>query len=292
MARNGETSILTNDGVKLVFERHGRLGGPAVVLIHGWSGEPAAAPACCLLLRPHVWFPAAPPLAGSRHYFDLNARPLANAGCTVYTYDQRFHGDSGRPSWVRRPCSHGTRSAVVAAAFLPGTAFASCGLSPRRHDVLSERRKPRPRLKPSACSSVLAAQRRLLTAQLPCACLPCAPGLPCGAPGCRPARPAGAAGLARRDSGGSAAGGPAGRVVCLACRSACPFLCSSLGREACTCACSRRIATIIGVALVTWHPALLPAKPSPALPALAPASLASHLCPLASFRSGPAWAWR
>lgn len=35
----GETSIVTNDGVKLVFERHGRLGGPAVVLIHGWSGE-------------------------------------------------------------------------------------------------------------------------------------------------------------------------------------------------------------------------------------------------------------
>ncbi|EFN51577.1 hypothetical protein CHLNCDRAFT_140070 [Chlorella variabilis] len=50
------TFITTTDGVKIAWERHGRLGGPVVVLVHGWSG--------------------------SRHYFDLNARPLANAGCT------------------------------------------------------------------------------------------------------------------------------------------------------------------------------------------------------------------
>ncbi|KAL4431472.1 hypothetical protein ABPG75_006728 [Micractinium tetrahymenae] len=67
------TSITTNDGVKLVYQRHGRLGGPVVVLVHGWSG--------------------------SQHYFDLNTRPLANQGLTVYTYDQRFHGESDKPSW-------------------------------------------------------------------------------------------------------------------------------------------------------------------------------------------------
>lgn len=44
------------------------------------------------------WWPF--PAAGSRHYFDLNARPLANAGCTVYTFDLRCHGESGRPSWA------------------------------------------------------------------------------------------------------------------------------------------------------------------------------------------------
>ena len=73
----GQQYVTTNDGVRLAWERHGRIGGPVVVLIHGWSG--------------------------SRHYWDLNARPLANRGCCVYTYDQRFHGDSDKPSWVRAP---------------------------------------------------------------------------------------------------------------------------------------------------------------------------------------------
>lgn len=42
----------------------------------------------------------------SRHYWDLNAPVLASKhGCTVYTYDQRFHGESDKPSWVRAvPC--------------------------------------------------------------------------------------------------------------------------------------------------------------------------------------------
>ena len=74
-AAAGQQYVTTNDGVKLAWERHGRIGGPVVVLIHGWSG--------------------------SRHYWDLNARPLANRGCCVYSYDQRFHGDSDKPSWVR-----------------------------------------------------------------------------------------------------------------------------------------------------------------------------------------------
>ena len=33
------TFITTTDGVKIAWERHGRLGGPVVVLVHGWSGE-------------------------------------------------------------------------------------------------------------------------------------------------------------------------------------------------------------------------------------------------------------
>jgi pimeloyl-ACP methyl ester carboxylesterase len=66
--------IITNDGVKLYYEQFGQShGGPTVVLVHGWSG--------------------------SRHYFDLNTRPLART-CRVVTYDQRFHGDSEKPQWV------------------------------------------------------------------------------------------------------------------------------------------------------------------------------------------------
>lgn len=71
--RDRDTHITTTDGVRLSYGRHGRLGGPVVVLVHGWSG--------------------------SQHYFDLNTRPLANQGCTVYTYDQRFHGESDKPTW-------------------------------------------------------------------------------------------------------------------------------------------------------------------------------------------------
>jgi non-heme chloroperoxidase len=64
--------VTTNDGVELVYEKFGSSSGPTVVLIHGWGG--------------------------SRHFYDSNARPIARA-CTVYTYDQRFHGESGKPSW-------------------------------------------------------------------------------------------------------------------------------------------------------------------------------------------------
>ena len=64
--------IRTNDGIDLKYERFGSHGGPVVVLIHGWSG--------------------------SRHYWDLNVRPIART-CQVITYDQRFHGDSGKPQW-------------------------------------------------------------------------------------------------------------------------------------------------------------------------------------------------
>lgn len=64
-------TITTNDGIELHYERFGSH-GPVVVLIHGWSG--------------------------SRHYWDLNVRPIART-CQVITFDLRHHGDSGKPQW-------------------------------------------------------------------------------------------------------------------------------------------------------------------------------------------------
>lgn len=36
-----QTFVTTNDGVRLVYQRYGRpaLGGPVIVLVHGWSGS-------------------------------------------------------------------------------------------------------------------------------------------------------------------------------------------------------------------------------------------------------------
>jgi len=64
-------SVTTNDGVTLAYERCGT-SGPAVVLVHGWGA--------------------------SRESFTLNANALAER-CVVYRYDQRFHGESDKPSW-------------------------------------------------------------------------------------------------------------------------------------------------------------------------------------------------
>ena len=64
-------TITTNDGVSLHYERFG-FQGPVVVLIHGWSG--------------------------SRHYWDLNTRPIART-CQVITFDLRHHGDSGKSNY-------------------------------------------------------------------------------------------------------------------------------------------------------------------------------------------------
>jgi pimeloyl-ACP methyl ester carboxylesterase len=33
------TNVMTSDGVRIAYERHGRVGGPIVVFVHGWSGE-------------------------------------------------------------------------------------------------------------------------------------------------------------------------------------------------------------------------------------------------------------
>ena len=63
-------SVTTNDGVKLAYEQSGT-SGPAVVLVHGWGA--------------------------SRESFTLNAGALAER-CVVYSYDQRFHGESDAPS--------------------------------------------------------------------------------------------------------------------------------------------------------------------------------------------------
>ena len=64
-------TITTNDGVTLAYEQRGA-SGPAVVLVHGWSG--------------------------SREYFTLNADALAKS-CRVYLLDLRFHGESDKPAW-------------------------------------------------------------------------------------------------------------------------------------------------------------------------------------------------
>ena len=61
----------TNDGVRLHYTVHGDA-GPAVVLIHGWSG--------------------------SSEYFALNVHELSKT-CRVVAYDLRFHGRSDMPTW-------------------------------------------------------------------------------------------------------------------------------------------------------------------------------------------------
>lgn len=63
--------VTTNDGISLHFERFGSH-GPVVLLMHGWSG--------------------------SRHYWDLNTRPIARS-CQVITFDLRHHGDSDKPNF-------------------------------------------------------------------------------------------------------------------------------------------------------------------------------------------------
>jgi len=63
-------SINANDGVKLAYEERGASDGPAVLLLHGWSG--------------------------SRKYFAPCMDMLA-ATCRVIAMDLRHHGDSGRP---------------------------------------------------------------------------------------------------------------------------------------------------------------------------------------------------
>jgi pimeloyl-ACP methyl ester carboxylesterase len=65
------STVTTNDGVSLAYEKSGD-SGPVVILIHGWSG--------------------------SRQYFVRNANALAES-CVVYRYDQRFHGQSDKPDW-------------------------------------------------------------------------------------------------------------------------------------------------------------------------------------------------
>jgi hypothetical protein len=57
MGSSGQWSITASDGVKIAYERYGRLDDsrPVIVLIHGWSGErwrfTAAAPVAALLCR-------------------------------------------------------------------------------------------------------------------------------------------------------------------------------------------------------------------------------------------------
>ncbi len=61
MGSSGQWSITASDGVKIAYERYGRLDDsrPVIVLIHGWSGErqrfTAAAPVAALLcLQPQL----------------------------------------------------------------------------------------------------------------------------------------------------------------------------------------------------------------------------------------------
>ena len=63
--------LIANDGVRICYEEYG-CQGPAVVMIHGWSG--------------------------SSKYFALNVDELAKT-CRVVTFDLRFHGESDKPGW-------------------------------------------------------------------------------------------------------------------------------------------------------------------------------------------------
>lgn len=75
LQKQSNQSITTSDGVKLAYLHVGsRASAPVVVLIHGWSG--------------------------SKAYWELNVGGLARH-CKVYAYDQRFHGESGKPRHVR-----------------------------------------------------------------------------------------------------------------------------------------------------------------------------------------------
>jgi alpha/beta hydrolase fold len=63
-------SLLTTDSVRIVYDVRGSGELQPLVLVHGWSG--------------------------SRLYFQRNVGALAQ-DFTVINYDQRFHGDSGKP---------------------------------------------------------------------------------------------------------------------------------------------------------------------------------------------------
>jgi non-heme chloroperoxidase len=61
-------AVVTNDNISISVQTQGQ--GRPLVLLHGWSG--------------------------SSRYFMLNEKSLAQH-CKVITYDQRFHGESGKP---------------------------------------------------------------------------------------------------------------------------------------------------------------------------------------------------
>jgi len=80
------------------YKEHGTA-GPAVVLIHGWSG--------------------------SSKYFQLNVDALAKR-CRVVTMDLRFHGESDKPNWG----FHVARLAADLHALIEGTWLASAEPAP------------------------------------------------------------------------------------------------------------------------------------------------------------------
>ena len=63
--------VTANDGVRIRYKEYGAE-GPALVLIHGWSG--------------------------SSEYFVRNVPELQKT-CRVVTMDLRFHGESDKPGW-------------------------------------------------------------------------------------------------------------------------------------------------------------------------------------------------
>uniref|UniRef100_A0A7S1GW33 AB hydrolase-1 domain-containing protein n=2 Tax=Hemiselmis andersenii TaxID=464988 RepID=A0A7S1GW33_HEMAN len=66
--------LVTTDGVKLHYVKLGQNEGKLVVLLHGWSG--------------------------SHRSFEPIVQPLlSQGGISLVLVDQRFHGDSDKPSW-------------------------------------------------------------------------------------------------------------------------------------------------------------------------------------------------
>eukprot|EP00959_Pyramimonas_sp_CCMP1952_P273786 5722832-Pyramimonas_sp.AAC.1 len=129
--------VTTNDGVKLAYHKYGSE-GPAVVLIHGWSGSrhyfrdsievrasmrrdtSTTGPSRLITTRlKRAWVPG---------------QTIAKS-CRVYAYDLRGHGDSDKPAWG----SHVARLAADLRDFLTGECvsdvklcFLSCSREHRR----------------------------------------------------------------------------------------------------------------------------------------------------------------
>lgn len=89
LGASSSNTILTSDGVRLVYERHGSK-GPVVMLVHGWSG--------------------------SRHYFDLNTR--ASWPPRLALPPPRLARLAGTPSlrFPRRRCRSTVRSSRTTSA--------------------------------------------------------------------------------------------------------------------------------------------------------------------------------
>jgi pimeloyl-ACP methyl ester carboxylesterase len=100
-------AIVTSQVVTQAYDVFGKA-GPPVVLIHGWSGSRHYFERNAQVLLPCRLFT---PFLRLRDQFDalwvcvvrcdLSSIQALARSCQVYCPDLRFHGDSGRPTYVR-----------------------------------------------------------------------------------------------------------------------------------------------------------------------------------------------